>query len=90
MLRTLLATAAAVGALLLASASAYAQAPATQTLTFKEVDQGSTFAFVDNPPRAPHRHGAPTHVSAGDLSSSRTGLSTAPASRSAASARCAS
>src|SRR6476620_8020448 len=67
MSRTLLATAAAVGALLVASASAAAQSPATQTLTFKEVDQGSTFALVDNPPRAPHRHGAPTHVSAGDL-----------------------
>ena len=67
MSRTLLATASAVGALLLASASAAAQSPATQTLTFKEVDRGSTFAFVDNPPRAPHRHGAPTRVSAGDL-----------------------
>jgi hypothetical protein len=68
MSRTLLATASAVGAMLLASAApAVAQSPATQTLTFREVDQGSTFAFVDNPPRAPHRHGAPTRVSAGDL-----------------------
>jgi hypothetical protein len=66
MSRTLLATAAAVGVLLAASGSAVAQSPA-QTLTFKEVDQGSAFAFVDNPPRAPHRHGAPTRVSAGDF-----------------------
>jgi hypothetical protein len=38
------------GALALMSAPAVAQAPAS--LVFREVQKGSTFAFVDNPPRA--------------------------------------
>jgi hypothetical protein len=36
----------------LAATPAAAQAPASQTITFKETNKGSTFAFVDNPPRA--------------------------------------
>lgn len=67
MLRTLIATAAGAAALLVAAVPASAQAPATQTLTFNEVDKGSTFNFIDNAPRSPRRHGQPTRVSAGDI-----------------------
>jgi hypothetical protein len=41
-------------------------AAATTTLTFKEPEKGSTFAFVDNAPKAPRKHGFPTKFSAGD------------------------
>ena len=67
MLRTALATAAVVGSVLAAAASAPAQAPVSQTVTFKEVNRGAGFNFVDNPPRAPHRNGLPTRVSPGDF-----------------------
>jgi hypothetical protein len=67
MLRTLLASAAGAALAVAAAVPASAQAPAAQTLTFKEVDKGSTFAFVDNPPKSPRRHGQPTRVSPGDL-----------------------
>jgi hypothetical protein len=68
MLRTLLVTAAGVAALLIvAVAPASSQAPTTQTLTFTEVDKGSTFNFIDNPPKSPRRRGQPTRVSVGDL-----------------------
>ena len=67
MVRALLATASALGSLLAVAAPAGAQGPAAQTLTFKEINKGSSFSFVDNPPRAPHRNGFPTRVSPGDL-----------------------
>ena len=39
---------------------------ATTTLTFKEPEKGSTFAFVDNAPTSKKEHGFPTRFSAGD------------------------
>jgi hypothetical protein len=67
MIRTLVATAAGAAALLVAVAvPASAQAPATQTLSWNEVDKGSTFNFIDNAPKSPRRHGQPTRVSVGD------------------------
>lgn len=39
---------------------------ATTTLTFKEPEKGSTFAFVDNAPQSKKKHGFPTKFSAGD------------------------
>jgi hypothetical protein len=39
---------------------------ATTTLTFQEPEKGSTFAFVDNGPKSPRKHGFPTGFSAGD------------------------
>jgi hypothetical protein len=39
---------------------------ATTTLTFKEPEKGSTFAFVDNGPKSPKKHGFPAGFSAGD------------------------
>jgi len=39
---------------------------ATTTLTFKEPEKGSTFAFVDNAPTSKKKHGFPTSFSAGD------------------------
>lgn len=41
-------------------------AAATTTLTFKEPEKGSTFAFVDNAPTSQKKHGFPTKFSAGD------------------------
>jgi hypothetical protein len=58
-------------ALLVALACLIAAGPAaaagTTTLTFKEPDKGSTFAFVDNPPVAKKVHGFPTAFTPGDL-----------------------
>ena len=56
--------AAALSGALLVVAPATAQSDNGQTLTFKEVNKGSTFKFIDNPPRAknPRR----PSVSAGD------------------------
>ena len=39
---------------------------ATTTLTFKEPEKGSTFAFVDNAPKSAKKHGFPVSISAGD------------------------
>jgi hypothetical protein len=39
---------------------------ASTTLTFKEPEKGSTFAFVDNAPTSKKEHGFPTSFSAGD------------------------
>ena len=39
---------------------------ATTTLTFKEPEKGSTFAFVDNAPTSKKKHGFPARISAGD------------------------
>lgn len=36
------------------------------TITFKEPEKGSTFHFIDNPPKSKHGHGSPT-ISAGDV-----------------------
>jgi hypothetical protein len=47
-------------------ASATAAEPGTTTLTFKELEKGSTFAFVDNPPIAKKKHGFPIRFSPGD------------------------
>jgi len=41
-------------------------AAAATTLTFKEPEKGSTFAFVDNAPTSQKKHGFPTKFSAGD------------------------
>ena len=57
----------AVALLLAVAAPASAQAPGTQTLTFTELDKGSTFNFIDNPPKSPRRHGQPTRLSPGDV-----------------------
>lgn len=43
-----------------------ASAANTTTLTFKEPEKGSTFAFVDNAPTSKKVHGFPTRFSAGD------------------------
>jgi hypothetical protein len=37
------------------------------TLTFTEIDKGSTFAAIDLPPRSRHVHGFPTRFSLGDM-----------------------
>ena len=64
-----LAAAAAIAAVLLAVvvAGGSAQEPGERTLVFKEINKGSRFGFVDNPPKA--RGGNPNNppVSAGDL-----------------------
>src|SRR4051812_29275748 len=49
--RRSLAVAAALSGAVVAAAPATAQSPTTTTLTFKETDKGSTFTFIDNPPR---------------------------------------
>jgi len=67
MVRALLATASAVTLVLVSVAPAAAQAPGSQTLTFKEIDKGAGFNFIDNPPRAPHRNGAPRRITPGDV-----------------------
>lgn len=41
-------------------------AAATTTLTFREPEKGSTFAFVDNAPTSKKKHGFPANFSAGD------------------------
>lgn len=48
------------------SAFAGTASAATTTLTFKEPENGSTFAFVDNAPTSKKEHGFPTRFSAGD------------------------
>lgn len=52
-------------ALLVAFASPAAAAGPT-TLTFKEPEKGSTFAYVDAAPKTVFKHGNPKMVSAGD------------------------
>jgi hypothetical protein len=47
-----------------AAAPAVAQAP--NTITFREVNKGSKFTYVDNPPKAKKSHGFPVRFSAGD------------------------
>ncbi|HEY1853379.1 MAG TPA: hypothetical protein VGG40_02225 [Solirubrobacterales bacterium] len=54
-------------ALTLFSISVSSASAATTTLEFEETEKGATFAFVDNPPTAPKKHGFPTTISAGDM-----------------------
>jgi hypothetical protein len=61
-----LTVAALVAALVSLGVVASASAAGTTTLTFKEPEKGSTFAFVDNPPTAKKVHGFPTSFSPGD------------------------
>jgi hypothetical protein len=46
---------------------AQAEAQALPPLTFKELDKGSTFRYVDNAPRSRIRNGAPARTSDGDM-----------------------
>jgi hypothetical protein len=67
--RSLVAIAAAAAVIVSAAILAVggsAQVPGPRTLTFTEVNKGSTFGFVDNPPRSPRLHGFPTRASVGD------------------------
>jgi hypothetical protein len=63
---------AALGAALATAAvltpTVFAQSGTTggQTITFQELDKGSTFHFIDAPPRAKRNHGFPTRISPGD------------------------
>lgn len=43
-----------------------AEAAGPTTITFKEPEKGSTFAYVDNAPKSEFKHGSPKVVSAGD------------------------
>lgn len=42
-------------------------ATAATTITFKEPEKGSTFAFIDNVPKTKTKHGFPQKISAGDV-----------------------
>lgn len=65
-LAIVLATAgAAMGVLAILSASGSAQAPAGTTLQLFERERGSSFGFVDNPPKIKNRRNA--RVSVGDV-----------------------
>jgi hypothetical protein len=67
--RSLAATAGTLAASALLAAPALAQAPTppgATTLTFHELDKGSTFHFVDVAPKSRRRHGFPTRISPGD------------------------
>jgi hypothetical protein len=55
-----------LGACLAILAFAATASAASTTLTFKEPEKGSTFAFVDNAPKSQLHHGFPTGFSAGD------------------------
>jgi hypothetical protein len=61
-----LAVPAAALAVIIPLTSAGAQAPTGRTLTFVERDKGSTFGYVDNPPRNKNRHREPV-FSPGDF-----------------------
>jgi hypothetical protein len=54
-----------IGALVVLAFTGTAAA-ATTTITFKEPEKGSTFAFIDNAPKAKFKHGFPQKISAGD------------------------
>jgi hypothetical protein len=57
----------ALAALVIALASVGTAAAAqSTTLTFKESEKGSTFAFIDNAPTSKKKHGFPTKISPGD------------------------
>jgi hypothetical protein len=63
--------AATTGAVLIAGAvlagGGSAQAPAARTLVFSEGQRGSTFKFIDNPPRSRGRTERTTTISMGDV-----------------------
>jgi hypothetical protein len=68
--RPLIAAAAAATAVTTASvlaAGGSAQAPGPRTLVFNEGQRGSTFKFVDNPPRSRGRTERTTTISTGDM-----------------------
>lgn len=56
----------ALASCLAALAFAGSASAASTTLTFKEPEKGSTFAFIDNAPKSQLQHGFPTKFSAGD------------------------
>jgi hypothetical protein len=47
-------------------APANASSAGATTITFQEPEKGSTFSFIDNPPKSKRKHGSPT-ISAGDV-----------------------
>lgn len=51
---------------LVAAVGSAGAAQGQTTLTFKEPEKGSTFTFIDLPPKAPEKHGFPTAISPGD------------------------
>jgi hypothetical protein len=58
--------AALISSVVLLLAFAGNAAAATRTITFQELEKGSTFAFIDNAPTSELRHGFPVKISAGD------------------------
>ncbi len=50
---------------------------APQTLTFQEIEKGSTFAYIDNAPKSKLVHGFPEKISQGDEISISTPLASA-------------
>jgi hypothetical protein len=54
-------------ALVFALLSAGSALAATKTIEFEETEKGATFAYVDNAPTSPLKHGFPTKISAGDM-----------------------
>jgi hypothetical protein len=61
-----LGAAVATAAVLTPTVFAQSGTPGGQTITFKELNKGSTFHFIDNPPRAKRIHGFPSRISVGD------------------------
>lgn len=53
-------------AITVASVGSASAAQGTTTLTLKEPEKGSTFAFIDNAPTSKKVHGFPTKISPGD------------------------
>jgi hypothetical protein len=64
--RALTAIGLATVAALATAVPAEAQAPPAP-LSFTELDKGSTFSYIDNPPRSRIRRGAPVRTSPGDV-----------------------
>ena len=58
--------AAAITAAAVAAPSLAQSGGSATTVTFTELDKGSTFHFIDNPPHARKKHGFPTKLSPGD------------------------
>lgn len=56
----------AMAAVIAMSAFTASAAAATRTITFQELEKGSTFNFIDNAPVAEKKHGFPVRISAGD------------------------
>jgi hypothetical protein len=67
-MKVLAAAAAAVVAIIVVATSAGGQAPQGRTITLIEQPKGSTFGFVDNPPKTRRtKQGEPVRFSAGDI-----------------------